>query len=389
MTKTKLSISLFAFVFMVFVTAISFAGSDNNTSSVAPGYTLDISGNNPVVYSQMAPLPNCGWSSKTPMTPMWAGASTFYSRGVSPNDTGWIYYIAGNNASFLTVSVVNRLNLRTNVWDVVAPLPELKSQISAVTVRGKIYVIGGYGSSSFVPVNTNNIYDPVTNTWTTGAPLPIAVGDQAVCSYNDSLIYIVGGYDGSGDLNTVQIYNVVSNTWSTGTPKPGAPVGGVRAGIYGNKLVVVGGYSQVLATPVDSSYVGTIGVNTNTITWSANIPYPGGKTGRHAAGSVYKNNPNSPYVLFTGGDPNGAGTQTINATYGFNVNTMAWDLGPVKTTGVSNVNNFVGITRNDTLYMVCLGGYNGSAVVGVNEWLCLGTGVISGTSNNGGLTPTS
>lgn len=383
--NVTLKSAIFFALFIVMVTGIANAGNNDNTvSSNLPGTQINSSGyfgNSNL--TDFAPLPNCGWSTKTPMLEgRWAGASAFWSTGVAPNDTGFIYYLCGATPAFALTPVVTRYNLRTNSWQTMAPLAVAKYQLSAVTVRNKIYLIGGY-SGGFTAVNTNDIYNPVTNTWSTGAPMPVAVGDYGIGVYKDSLIYIVGGYNGSADAANVQIYNVVSNTWTVGTPRPGTLTAGLRAGISGNKLVILGGYSQTLATSVSDAYVGTIGATAETITWSANQPYPGGTLGRHAGGQVYGQNPNFPYVLFTGGDPNGAGTSTKVETYGYNTTTNAWDLGPNKTTGVSNIDNFVGITRNDTLYMVCLGGYNGSIVTAVNEWLCLGPATLTGISNNG------
>jgi len=236
--------------------------------------------------------------------------------------------------------------------------------------------MGGY-NPNFVGSPRNDIYDPVSNTWSTGANIPTPVGDCAIGSYKDSLIYLIAGYSGV-DQNIVQIYNVALDTWTTGTSKPGSACAGLRGGIYGNKIVVAGGFSQTQGSNFDSAYVGTIDPgNASTITWSENKKYPGGRIGRLSAGVPHNNNPNFPYVLFTGGDTTSTGATATDRTWGYNVNTNVWAILPSKPTKSNNINSFVGAMKNDTLYMVNVGGWNGSSSTTVNEWLCLGSGVSS------------
>ena len=56
---------------------------------------------------------------------------------------------------------------------------------------GKVYVFGGWDGRGYV--NTTFIYDPKTDRWTTGAPLPVGRGFAGAATLNDA-IYVVGGY---------------------------------------------------------------------------------------------------------------------------------------------------------------------------------------------------
>jgi hypothetical protein len=268
-------------------------------------------------------------------------------------------------------------------------------QFSAVSAQGKIYVPQGY-SANFVASTTQYVYNPATNAWTTIAALTNPVGDAGVGVYGDSLIFVVGGYSGSVDQNLVQVYNIRTNTWSQATPKPGAAASGIRCGIAGNKIVVVGGYSQTLARTLDSVYVGTINpANPLVINWGPGSigGYPAGPAGRHAGGvpiqTVSTGALTAKYVIFSGGDPNGAGTAVMTATWAYDVITNMWLQLPNKLTGVSNVCNMTPVTKGDTIYMAVLGGYNGSAVIANSEWLCLGVGTITGVGTNVTETPSS
>jgi len=321
---------------------------------------------------------NCGWTFQTPMpTPRGTSANAFWRAGTSPNDTGFLYVIGGANPTFTGFTTENkRFNTRTNTWTDAAPIPLSRYHAQAVTARNKIYVMGGY-NPNFTALNRNDIYDPISNTWSTGTPLPTAVGDFAIGVYRDSLIYAIAGYGGT-DFNIVQIYNVVLNTWTTGTSKPGAPCAAIRGGIHGNKIVVAGGYNQLQGASFDSAYVGTIDPsNSSLISWSANVKYPGGAIARLGAGVPYNSNPSFPYVFFTGGDSTSTGATATDRTWGYNVNTNAWTIVPSKPTKSNNINSFVGVIRSDSLFMVNAGGWNGSAATTVNEWLCLGSALSS------------
>ena len=100
--------------------------------------------------------------------------------------------------------------------------------------------------------------------------MPQPVGDYVSGVYNDSLIYFIGGYDGTSDLNAVQIYNPATNSWSMGTPKPGTAVSGFRGGIYNNYIVVTCGYSQTLQGAIDETWIGQIAVSYTHLTLPTN-----------------------------------------------------------------------------------------------------------------------
>jgi len=338
--------------------------------------------------SVMGDFENYGWvSGPTMPRGSWAAASAFLKGCNSPTDSGYVYLVSGNDQNFNTVATSYKLNVSSGVWSPIANLPVAKQQIGAAAVKGKVYVPSGY-AAAFVPVTSGHVYDPATNTWSPIANIPQAVGDYAIGAYADSLIYVIGGYNGTSDVNAVQIYNVNTNTWSTGTAFAGTAVGGGRMGITGNKIVLVGGYNQTTETS-DQAWLGTINTsNPAQITWTALPAYPGGPSGRLAGGATPLNDGR---VYFTGGDPDGQGLSVLDKIFAYNVNTSMWEGGPDKPTGVSNVYNFVAYTANDSVYMACLGGYDGQDAIDAMESVNVGampqlslsatnTAVCAGTS---------
>jgi N-acetylneuraminic acid mutarotase len=84
------------------------------------------------------------------------------------------------------------------------------------------------------------MYDPQTNTWTTGLasmPTPRA---SLVAGHSGDRVYAIGGTDGVSASNANDAYDIPSNSWSTNTPMPTArQEAGVNS--HGGRIYVVGG----------------------------------------------------------------------------------------------------------------------------------------------------
>ncbi len=107
----------------------------------------------------------------------------------------------------------------TDTWETKQPMPTRRGGFSASVVNGKIYLVGGLVPSSIGPSNVgehsnlNEMYDPVTDSWTTMASMPSAVA-PSVSAVVDDKIYVFGNGD------TTQIYDTQTNTWSFGPAMP-------------------------------------------------------------------------------------------------------------------------------------------------------------------------
>ena len=102
-------------------------------------------------------------------------------------------------------------------------------------IGGKLYVAGGSGS------NRLDIYDPETNRWTTGAPMPSpAVGLAGVVV--GSSLYVLGGPNGE-----VRLYNANTNRWSMRPPllTPRQYLAAAKVMVNGEpRIVAVGGLTD-------------------------------------------------------------------------------------------------------------------------------------------------
>lgn len=296
---------------------------------------------------------------------------------LNTNDTSYLFQLGGAAAAISSDAAMYAPY--SNSWSAINPINTGAYVASGAGINNKVYFIGGY-NPNFTPIADNQVYDMATGAWSTVAPMPTPVGDYAMGVYGN-YIYCIAGYDGTADQDAVQIYNTVTDTWTSGTAYP-FPAAGLRGGIVGNKIVVCGGYSQAVGAPSATTYVGTIdAANPGNISWTQVGDYPSGSISRHGgAGSLISG---SGLVIFTGGDPAGTGVGARSETFGFDVNSNTWKIGPGKPTAVNNICNLATIVNNDSLYVAAVGGYTGAAASTANEWLNLGAYQIpSGIAEN-------
>jgi N-acetylneuraminic acid mutarotase len=135
----------------------------------------------------------------------------------------------------------------TGTWETKSPMPTPKEGITANMVGGKIYVIGGNSSE-------NLVYDPVTNSWTTKAPIPVKPilysGWSCTSTVVDDKIYVIGIADVSGLPHTFhEIYNPKTDSWNSGAPVPSDgyayAASGATTGVEAPKRIYVFGADRL------------------------------------------------------------------------------------------------------------------------------------------------
>ncbi len=151
-----------------------------------------------------------------------------------------IIAIGGETTTGVT-GLVEILDTMTQRWTTGQSKPTPVANVSAVVVGGTVIVPGGYTSAG-VPTTIVEAYHPVSNTWTTLAPLPAPRFAYAIAVHQNR-VYVLGGWDGQRYVDTVFVYDVAANRWTTCTPLPLAR-GFSAAAILNDALYVVGGYAD-------------------------------------------------------------------------------------------------------------------------------------------------
>lgn len=104
-------------------------------------------------------------------------------------------------------------------WTKLADAADTREAPAHGFIDGKLYAVGGWGASGS-PDAKLEIYDPTSNTWTTGAssPTPLAGSGSAVL---DGKLYAVGGCTANAcGSDSVTVYDPSDDSWSTAASYP-------------------------------------------------------------------------------------------------------------------------------------------------------------------------
>ncbi len=127
------------------------------------------------------------------------------------------------------------------LWERRADYPIQATEVSAAAIAGKLYAVCGLTAQG--SVNSLYIYDPRTDTWSAGAPAPIAGGaDHCNVAAAGGKLYLVGAIRiGSAfiDGNTHE-YDPPANRWTT-IGRMIVPRGASGVAAIGSRIYVAGG----------------------------------------------------------------------------------------------------------------------------------------------------
>ena len=103
-------------------------------------------------------------------------------------------------------------------WNTLASIPESSNHLSGISVGGKIYAIGGQVNHDIDPfdVDFTYEYDPVTDSWTEKASMPIPRSHMEPGTFLvDGKIILAGGKDGTFTCSDrVSSYDPLTDTWA-------------------------------------------------------------------------------------------------------------------------------------------------------------------------------
>jgi N-acetylneuraminic acid mutarotase len=122
----------------------------------------------------------------------------------------------------------------TDTWTTKAEMPYAVRAHSSIVLGDKIYVLTS-------PIQ---IYDTKTDSWSLGSFPPTAQSNADAVTILDErgreLIYIFGGGEQTTYLGLVQIYDPQSDVWGVGSPMP-TPRNGLAVVVVNNQIYALGG----------------------------------------------------------------------------------------------------------------------------------------------------
>jgi N-acetylneuraminic acid mutarotase len=133
-------------------------------------------------------------------------------------------------------------------------MPTARDHLAAVAFQGKLWAIGGRTSFLGTQFPNVEIYDPATNGWSTGVPLPTARGGLAAAVLGDR-VYVFGGEAPLRIFSANEMYEVAGNRWIGKDPMR-TPRHGIGAAVVGQRIYVPGGGTQpgFATTTVNEAY---------------------------------------------------------------------------------------------------------------------------------------
>ncbi|HYC40133.1 MAG TPA: GEVED domain-containing protein [Chitinophagaceae bacterium] len=150
-----------------------------------------------------------------------------------------LYSFGGVSASAV---IANSYSFNGTTWTAIAPLPQALEYPAAVTDGVNIYILGG-ASSTGTPQTTLYRYNIATNNYTTLASFSTGVWNPTAV-YRAGKIHKFAGTASSGSTNAHEIYDIATNTWSAGAPYPLA-ISFVSGFEHGGFVYAAGGVQTV------------------------------------------------------------------------------------------------------------------------------------------------
>ena len=158
---------------------------------------------------------------------------------------GEIYVLGGVEQSGSVSNVVDVYNPVTDSWRSAAPLPLAVWRSSAAVANGRIYIIGGYQFQStrsfpFNPTNRVFEYNPDDNSWAEKAPMSAARGSLSSINM-DGEIHVLGGASNDA-VASHEVYDPATNQWRPATAMS-TTRSGLTTAVADGKIYAFGGYT--------------------------------------------------------------------------------------------------------------------------------------------------
>ena len=157
---------------------------------------------------------------------------------------GKIYVAGGSHANGLTYARMEVYDPLTDAWSTAAPIPISRHHFGIAALDGKIYVSGGL-PDWFRLTDTCFVYNPETDAWSEIAPLPYRLATHSMAAL-DGKLYVVGGNNApiTGGPMKMFVYDPATDAWDDSREE--MPTGREHLAVVSaeGKLYVLGGRIQ-------------------------------------------------------------------------------------------------------------------------------------------------
>ena len=185
----------------------------NNKLYTLGGFNVNVSGYDGI------------WEFTPPATWVQKSAHLPVPRAYIPTATigSFIYTGGGDDATGGTLTDTTdsfKYDPTADMITTIASIPRATSNTRGVNFCNQLWVLGGQFPT---PSNEVDIYDPVSNTWSVGTPMPDARRNSAMDTNGTDHIWFAGGYDTSGAIvASMFIFNCPVSPCVSPSPTPTA-----------------------------------------------------------------------------------------------------------------------------------------------------------------------
>lgn len=179
-----------------------------------------------------------------------------------------VYALGGLLSSGSSTNRMFIYDALTDTWSEGAPLPVAQGvdHGNVAAVNGKLYFLGGIRILTGSVIGQTFEYDSATNTWTERAPMPTARGASGVTAF-DGKIYVAGGLNPSASVDTFEAYTPATNTWET-LPRMSAPRDHLTAQSLNGRIYAIAGRNATGDLTLNEEY------DPATRSWRLRAPIP-------------------------------------------------------------------------------------------------------------------
>ena len=218
--------------------------------------------------------------------------------------SGRVVVIGGFLVDGRNSAQVDAFDVRARVWRRLSDLPATVDHAMAASVRGRLYVVGGYGSNRR-PRAAAHVLSGGSWTSLPDPPEPRAAAGATIVN---GRLYVAGGIGPDGLARTMLVLDLRRRRWSQ-APGPTAREH-LAVTATGGRIYALGGRSAGFDT--NSRLVEAYNPTTRRWTRLPALPEARGGTGAAAVGAT---------IVSVGGEATGG---TIGSVFAFNTRTRRW-----------------------------------------------------------------
>lgn len=170
---------------------------------------------------------------------------------------GKVHAFGGRKNETDVVAIHEVYDPATGKWSAAAPLPKGRDHMAAVTVDGKIHVVGGRFGANEDSTGLHTIYDPKTNSWMSAAPVPTPRGGGAGTLYRNMIVFL-GGESDTRTYDENEAYDLKTGKWLTLAPMPTGRHGFGVAAVGPNLYVIAGARGVGASQPTSETLIFTL-----------------------------------------------------------------------------------------------------------------------------------